>query len=233
MQTPVRPRAAHPLRLDEGLRGFAGLLLTGLVATACGSSFSSSTPDAGYDGGGSASDASLEGGSGGDLDSGSLKDAATNDAPASDGGCVNPTVGEACTAADTVCPDGISPCCRSYVWTCDASSHTWVQGPNQLGCACVTGFACGSTMCSSGQVCVAETISGGACLLPDDAGACPNGTTHWGPCCSNISTSYTCATRPAGCGSTLTCSCASSLCSVAGGCQTASGNQLGCSVAAP
>ena len=91
--------------------------------------------------------------------------------------------------------------------------------------------SCGSTECAQGEVCVVETTSGGACLLPDDAGTCPAGTTYSGHCCGYVSTTYSCKPWPSGCGTTLSCVCAKSLCSDI--CQSATGNELECLIAAP
>jgi hypothetical protein len=213
------------------MRVFAAIWVIGLPFLGCGGSSLSSSLGSGDDGGGSGgsgADASTEGGSGGG-DSGGGDSGGSEDA---DGGCVNPVVGQSCTASDTVCPDGISPCCRSYVWTCDSSSHRWTQSPNLLGCACTVGVTCGGTNCAQGQVCVVEHVSGGPCLLPEDGGLCPDGTKPAGACCNNTSTSYTCAARPTGCGSTLTCGCAASLCTL-GTCQGADGGELQCNLFAP
>jgi hypothetical protein len=47
-----------------------------------------------------------------------------------------------------------------------------------------------------------------------------------GTCCSYGSTSYSCHPTPPSCGGSLSCACASTLCSCA--CQGATGNELDC-----
>ncbi len=110
---------------------------------------------------------------------------------------------------------------------------------------------CGSTACAQGQVCVLDHVVSGACYGPDDAGQCPNGTWQGpdglvqldgageGSCCWMGGTGYHCAARPSGCGSTLTCACASSICLASGTngdltpCLSASGDQVECEILSP
>lgn len=86
--------------------------------------------------------------------------------------------------------------------------------------------SCGTTTCTGGEICVVTTSSGGACMLPDDAGVCPDGT-HTSGCCSNVSTTYACKAVPSACGATLACPCASTLCQC-GDCNVADAGVLQC-----
>ena len=72
------------------------------------------------------------------------------------------------------------------------------------------GMTC-SPACGSGSVCVGTGIEGGALFMPDDAGVCPSGRHSSGNTCVT-DLAYACMTIPAGCGGTVTCACASSLC---------------------
>jgi hypothetical protein len=108
----------------------------------------------------------------------------------SDGGCISPTVGEACTAGESACQPH-DPCCAGYMWTCD-SSGTWQQ--TGLGCACQAvpdagPFACGDKTCLEGTYCTAQPPG----IVAADGGM--------------IATAYTCVPVPAGCASAPTCAC--------------------------
>jgi hypothetical protein len=103
--------------------------------------------------------------------------------------------------------------------------------PNS-GAACPTVFSscantgCGPT-CGAGSVCVGETAEGGAVELPDDAGACPEGSHSSGQICQRDPVEiFSCKAAPAACNGKITCACASSACS--GTCQSAEKNQIDC-----
>jgi hypothetical protein len=72
---------------------------------------------------------------------------------------------------------------------------------------------CTSTTCPSSDICIQSQVSGGE-IIPNDAGVCPPGTEPQpgiaGRCMNDPTTQ--CATRPAGCGSAVTCACAATLC---------------------
>ena len=85
---------------------------------------------------------------------------------------------------------------------------------------------CNGQTCSGNEVCVVTTAGGGACILPDDAGVCPNGS-HSTGCCDNTTTTYACAALPDSCGGSLSCPCAESLCQC-GGCGVADAGVLSC-----
>lgn len=91
--------------------------------------------------------------------------------------------------------------------------------------------SCGTNACTGGEVCVVTTSGGGPCMLPDDAGVCPNGT-HTSGCCSNFSTTYACKGVPSACGATLACPCASTLCQC-GDCNVADAGVLQCACLYP
>jgi hypothetical protein len=119
-----------------------------------------------------------------------------------DGGCISPTEGEACSSGEVACqpPD---PCCTGYEWFCMAG--TWQKAG--LGCACTVSppFACGTTTCSAGFYCedhppgIAEPDGG----VPSDA--------------------YTCSPLPAACAATPTCACIEATLSQGDSCSTSFG----------
>jgi hypothetical protein len=90
---------------------------------------------------------------------------------------------------------------------------------------------CNGQTCAPGEACVVTTSSGGACMPPDDAGVCPDGT-HTTGCCNNSSTTYECAPLPADCNGALACPCAESLCQC-GGCDVVDAGVLACTCAYP
>ncbi len=90
---------------------------------------------------------------------------------------------------------------------------------------------CNGTTCAVGEVCVVTTASGGACLQPDDAGVCPDGT-HTAGCCNQVSTTYACQRLPAACGGSAACPCAESLCQC-GGCAITDAGAVACTCAYP
>jgi hypothetical protein len=89
----------------------------------------------------------------------------------------------------------------------------------------------GPSFCNPGEICVAQTTTGGPCGIVPDSGVCPPGTIKSGPCCVLDQTSYGCQPTPTGCGSMLSCTCAMQLCQCQ--CDGASGNELKCSCQAP
>ena len=86
--------------------------------------------------------------------------------------------------------------------------------------------------CGGGSICVATGTEGGALIMPNDAGVCPSGRHLVGNNCIT-DLSYACMTIPAGCGGTVTCTCASSLCPTGHSCQEPSGGILSCIEAVP
>jgi len=92
-------------------------------------------------------------------------------------------------------------------------------------------ISCNGQTCAADQACVVTTSSGGACLMPDDAGVCPDGT-HTTGCCDNVSITYACAKLPDACQGALACPCATSLCEC-GGCDVADAGVLACECAYP
>ena len=81
--------------------------------------------------------------------------------------------------------------------------------------------------CGSGSVCVGTGTQGGAAILPNDAGVCPSGTHNVGNFCTQ-DLGYACMTLPAGCGGTVSCTCASSLCPAAHTCFVTGAGSLSC-----
>ena len=90
---------------------------------------------------------------------------------------------------------------------------------------------CGTSTCAAGEICLVTTAGGGPCILPDDAGVCPNGT-HSNGCCSNVTTTYACKAVPSACGGSLACPCASTLCQC-GGCGIADAGVMQCTCLYP
>jgi hypothetical protein len=89
-----------------------------------------------------------------------------------------------------------------------------------------------SPACGSGSICVGTGTEGGALFMPDDAGVCPTGRHPSGNICVT-DLAYGCMTIPAGCGGTVTCACASSLCPASHACQGPSDGILTCIEAVP
>ena len=89
-----------------------------------------------------------------------------------------------------------------------------------------------SPACGSGSICVGTGTEGGALIMPNDAGVCPSGRHLSGNFCAS-DLAYACMTIPAGCGGTVTCACASSLCPALHSCQEPSGGILSCIEAVP
>ncbi|MGO9710557.1 MAG: hypothetical protein ACLQBL_16945 [Polyangiaceae bacterium] len=148
---------------------------------------------AGCDGGGIGPVDSSVGGSndsGGALDGTSAPDA---------GG----EAGASCPLAPIHCSNPSDcPECTGGQWVCIACSSE----PDASSDAS-DGAPCPAAGCGAGQVCVNTTSCRPVCLA--DAGfSCPAGATQNGCCCEQS----VCETLPAACDGTLTCACASSLC---------------------
>jgi hypothetical protein len=101
---------------------------------------------------------------------------------------------------------------------------------------------CGpSVTCTAGQVCVRTVIGGATYICPDGGGL--NTTLHcsadatldqYGCCFGAESRSYRCAARPSGCGATVTCACASTLCNNSGACtEVGASDEIACLSAGP
>ncbi len=102
-----------------------------------------------------------------------------------------------------------------------------------------SGAICDGKTCNPGQLCVAVTTSGGACM-PKNGASCPAGnfeTTCPGgtPGCVARSTTYACQPKPADCTGAVDCACATpTLCPGAGcSCSRASATDYGCVCQAP
>jgi hypothetical protein len=89
-----------------------------------------------------------------------------------------------------------------------------------------------SPACGSGSICVGTGTEGGALIFPNDGGVCPTGR-HLSEhiCVSDLA--YACMPIPSGCSGTVTCTCASSLCTTPHICQGPSGGVLTCIEAVP
>jgi hypothetical protein len=88
--------------------------------------------------------------------------------------------------------------------------------------------------CGPGNVCVGSGTEGGAIIVPNDAGVCPTGTHPAGgtPTTCQNDLSYACKPLPSGCNGTLTCACATAICSDPI-CQVVSATELTCIQAVP
>jgi hypothetical protein len=93
-------------------------------------------------------------------------------------------------------------------------------------------IACGTTTCSSSDVCVMNQFEGGALHPPSDAGTCPDGDVLIGPSCSPAPT-YQCEPTPSACAAGLTCTCAQSLCDSSYRCMDAKDGLVSCYLEAP
>lgn len=131
-------------------------------------------------------------------------------------------LGLACALASLLCACGGTTSSSGSDASTDASTDT------------TTGtILCDGTPCPSGQVCVVTTSSGGVCLIPDDAGLCPDGKPGTpGQCCNTVTTASACAPLPAACNGMLACPCASSLCQC-GGCDIADAGTIACACLYP
>jgi hypothetical protein len=126
---------------------------------------------------------------------------------ASDGGCITPTVGQACTTSELACQPH-DPCCAGYEWTCDVSTGTWQQVG--LGCACAVEaglpeagpFTCGTATCPGADFC--EDHPPG--IRNPDGSVPPD--------------SYECNPIPSSCSATPTCACIEATLSSSDPCST-------------
>jgi hypothetical protein len=95
---------------------------------------------------------------------------------------------------------------------------------------------CGTVVCADDQLCVSQQSCGTQqCTPPPASGQCPAGTTSTPACpatgqpgcLEGCTGTVSCASRPAGCGATVDCTCAASLCA-GGSCLSAMGNRVAC-----
>jgi hypothetical protein len=115
---------------------------------------------------------------------------------------------------------------------CSSSQTSLRDAAGDAGGDDVPGIACGPMTCAAGQVCVRTQTQGGACFLPVDGG-CPAGYSSSSTCCE-LDPTYSCATRPAGCGPAVTCACAgATLCSANHMCSTPASDEIDCTLQAP
>jgi hypothetical protein len=96
-------------------------------------------------------------------------------------------------------------------------------------------ISCGAdASCTANQICVRTVTAGGVLLCPQDGGTCPDGYALDTTGCCSMMPSYGCASRPASCGATVTCACASTICTSGHTCSTpASGHEVDCTLLAP
>ena len=88
---------------------------------------------------------------------------------------------------------------------------------------------CGAMTCGATQVCVRTVVPGGACVLPEDGGACPAGYSPGTGACCVRDPSFACAPRPDACASMLTCACgAPALCAANQTCSMSSAMEIVC-----
>lgn len=123
-------------------------LITALVAACGGSTLPSTSGDAGVQDSGKSDSRAT--------------DASHHDAVTGDGGCIKPTVGEACTSAEVACQPQGDRCCVPQ-WTCEMG--TWRQVG--LGCACQV------TDAAPSKVPTNHRTDDSQCATPTPAGNCP------------------------------------------------------------
>jgi hypothetical protein len=84
--------------------------------------------------------------------------------------------------------------------------------------------------CASNFICVASGSEGGAIIVANDAGVCPSGTHLAGGALKTCEhdLSYGCMKIPAGCGGTVTCTCAATLCTTPAICMGPMDGVLSC-----
>src|SRR5262245_42954070 len=94
---------------------------------------------------------------------------------------------------------------------------------------------CGTTVCADNQLCVSQQNCGTQqCSPPPASGMCPSGTTATTcpatgqpGCLESCSATFSCLARPAGCATTVDCTCAMPTCA-GGGCIGVQGNRVAC-----
>ena len=130
--------------------------------------------------------------------------------------------------------------------TSDASADASLDGADHGGGDATADSAAGDAgtcaTCGSGSVCVEDQTSGGALILPDDAGDCPSGRIPADAgarvVCESAPT-FHCALLPSACttaaGSTAVahCTCAPALCSGEGMCSDVTPTLVECLLEAP
>jgi len=110
------------------------------------------------------------------------------------------------------------------LWGCGGSS---AQPDGATGGDAAAG--CGTMTCAAAQVCVRTVVQGGACVFPEDGGACPAGYSPGTGVCCVRDPGFACAARPDGCGASLTCACAASvLCAANQTCSMPSAGEITC-----
>jgi hypothetical protein len=124
----------------------------------------------------------------------------------------------------------------------DASSDGADHGGSDATADGTAGDAGTCPTCGSGSVCVEDQTSGGALILPDDAGACPSGRIPADAgtlLVCELAPTFHCAVLPSACttalGSTAVahCTCAPSLCSGEGMCSDVTPTLVECLLEVP
>ncbi|MFO0675841.1 MAG: hypothetical protein U0169_04865 [Polyangiaceae bacterium] len=144
---------------------------------------------------------------------GSVGDATTHDGGATDGSVVDasPHDGSATdgSVVDGSPHDGSTTDAATDGATTDGSVTD--GGTSDGSIAIDAGPTECSPECGSSEVCVRKQFNGGAVRTPDDAGMCPAGYHVNGGFCQADPT-FACRPRPVACATTLSCTCASSVC---------------------
>jgi hypothetical protein len=129
-----------------------------------------------------------------------------------------------------MCPCGGGLQCINGQWTCSGGVCDGGGPPDSSLIDANDGgsgpVVCGQTTCNTGEICVKEHDSGGACLPVPDSGVCPPNHVNIGGCCAYDQTTYTCQPMPPACNGSLACGCASQLCACQ--CMDAVGSELDC-----
>ncbi|HEY8076805.1 MAG TPA: hypothetical protein VIF62_21915 [Labilithrix sp.] len=144
--------------------------------------------------------------------------------------CVGGRLQQVCCKTGEVCPD-IAPFCDRGSGVCTDGDCTPGSDDASTDANVDAGLVCGSSTCNAGEVCVQTQRPSGACLLPDDAGTCPDGLPPTGPCCNSAAATYACKPLPATCNGVLTCPCAN-LCETGCTCDVAAPD-LACTCTTP
>jgi hypothetical protein len=116
---------------------------------------------------------------------------------------------------------------------CSSGSSSSDGGGGSGGGGGSSGTSCGDAACGAAQVCVRTQTLGGAQNCPGDGGTCPQGYELVGGCCV-MTPVWNCVARPAGCGASVTCACATgTLCMSGQVCSMPRDNQIDCTLLAP